>query len=96
MKVTTTDFYLAAWLNANKGIILTDHTRENGRRSIFEFQGDKIQDLVQKFNSNNAIMNVSTFADSIRELKSIMYVNNNTSKPTNNLWNRKENTLNIN
>ena len=95
MKITTTDFYLATWLNANEGIILTDHTRENGRRSIFEFQGNNIDDLVKKFNNNNATMNVKALADSIRELKSIMYVNS-TTKPNNTTWNRKENTPNFN
>ena len=95
MKITTTDMYLAAWLNAQSDTTLINHTRENGRSSIFEFQGDNIDDLVKKYNNDDATIEVKHLAHSIRQLKNIMY-NNSTSNQKNNSWTRKKNTLKFN
>ena len=73
MKHKTTELYLAAWLFGHKGIDLINHYREDNRRSVFEFQGPDIADLVQQYNVNEAFVNIATLASSLRQLKSIMY-----------------------
>ena len=78
--VTTTDFYLAAYLLANN-YRLAGHIRTNGK-SQFEFEGNGINELLDDFYQGRAVISPLAFAQTIRNLKAIMY-NGTTLKPQN-------------
>ena len=78
--VTTTDFYLAAYLMAEK-YQLAGHVRANGK-SEFEFYGNGIQELLNNFYQGQALISPLAYAKTIRNLKAIMY-NGTTLKPQN-------------
>ncbi len=78
--VTTTDFYLAAYL-FSKSIRLTGHIRENNK-STFKFDGDGIDELLNDFCQGMAIVSPTVYAKNMRDLKAIMY-NGTTLKPQN-------------
>jgi hypothetical protein len=69
--VTTTDFYLAAYLLANNHR-LAGHIRANGK-SEFHFEGDGINELLNDFYQDRATVSPMSYAKTIRELKSLMY-----------------------
>ena len=78
--ITTTDFYLAAYL-LSKSIRLTGHIRENNK-STYEFDGDGIDEHLNDFYQGIAIVSPTVYAKNIRDLKAIMY-NGTTLKPLN-------------
>ncbi len=78
--ITTTDFYLAAYL-LSKSIALTGHIRENNK-STFEFEGSGINDLLNDFYQDRAVVSPLMYAKNMRDLKSLMY-NGTTLKPLN-------------
>lgn len=78
--ITTTDFYLAAYLLA-KNHQLAGHERANGK-SKFEFQGHGINGLLNDFYQDRALISPQAYAKTIRDLKAIMY-NGTTIKPHN-------------
>ena len=67
----TTEFFLAAYLYS-EGITLSGHSRD-GKRSTFAFTGEDVNELALSFFNETAQTNVANFANSIRQLKSIMY-----------------------
>ena len=69
--VTTTDFYLAAFLLA-KNNRLAGHVRQNGK-SVFEFEGNGINDLLNDFYQGTAVISPLSYAKTIRDLKTLMY-----------------------
>lgn len=78
--VTTTDFYLAAYLLANN-YQLAGHERANGK-SKFEFQGHGIDELLNDFYQDRAVISPLAYGKTIRNLKAVMY-NGTTFKPQN-------------
>jgi hypothetical protein len=81
MKVTT-DFYLACWLFLHKNVELVEHSRERNR-SIFSFQGDNLEKLVNEYNNGSATCKVADYAEATRSLKAIMY----STQPYDKKWN---------
>ena len=79
--VTTTDFYLAAFLLA-ENYQLAGHIRERGK-SQFEFEGNGINELLNDFYQGSAVISPLAYAKTIRDLKTIMY-NGTTLQPNNN------------
>ncbi|MCD6565580.1 MAG: hypothetical protein J7K53_06520 [Bacteroidales bacterium] len=79
--VTTTDFYLAAYLMA-KSYQLAGHVRANGK-SQFEFEGNGINESLDDFYQDRAVISPQAYGRTIRNLKAIMY-NGTTLKPQNN------------
>ena len=69
--ITTNDFYLAAFL-ITKQKPLTGHVRENNK-STFEFEGNGINELLDDFYQGRAVISPLAFAQTIRNLKAIMY-----------------------
>ncbi len=78
--ITTTDFYLAAYL-LTKSKRLTGHIRENNK-STYEFDGDGIDELLNEFYQGKAVVSPTVYAKNMRDLKAIMY-NGTTLKPLN-------------
>jgi len=76
--VTTTDFYLAAYLLAENSR-LAGHVRANGK-SEFYFEGHGISELLDDFYQGRAMISPLLYAKTIRNLKAIMY-NGTTLKP---------------
>ena len=81
----TTDFALASWLFCHDTIKMVSHTREQNR-SIFSFQGADIDQLVEDYESNTAIINIKNYTTATRDLKNIMYSGAST-QPNNKIWN---------
>ena len=79
-KLKTTDFYLASFLLANN-YQLAGHVRSNGK-SEFEFQGHGINEILNDFYQNKAVISPLAYAKTIRNLKAIMY-NGTTLQPNN-------------
>jgi len=71
MKLLTTDFYLAAYLKA-EGMQLVNHERED-RRSIFQFEGENIENLKDEYENGQAKVYVQDIKTAIRQLKTKMY-----------------------
>ena len=69
--VTTTDFYLAAYL-LSENYRLAGHIRANGK-SEFHFEGDGINELLNDFYQGRAMISPLLYAKTIRNLKAIMY-----------------------
>lgn len=69
--VTTTDFYLAAYLMA-ENYRLVGHFRANGK-SEFQFEGNRIDELLDDFYQGRAVISPQAFAKTIRNLKALMY-----------------------
>jgi len=80
--VTTTDFYLAAFLLA-ENYRLTGHRRENGK-SQFEFEGNGINELLNDFYQGRAVISPLAYAKTIRDLKTLMYNGTNFNQLHNN------------
>jgi len=78
--ITTNDFYLAAFL-LTKDKPLTGHVRTNNK-STFEFEGNGINELLNDFYQDRAVISPLAYAKTIRDLKAIMY-NGTTLKPQN-------------
>lgn len=78
MNITTEDLYLAAYL-VTEEMTITGHTRDD-HRSIFQISGAGIENLVQKYYADVVKVSPSTFGQSIRSLKALMY-SNTTLKP---------------
>ncbi len=79
--ITTSDFYLAAYLLAENHR-LAGHIRANGK-SQFQFQGNGINELLDNFYQGRAVVSPLAYAQTIRNLKAIMY-NGTTLQPNNN------------
>jgi len=69
--ISTTDFYLAAYLLANNHR-LAGHVRANGK-SEFEFEGNGINELLNDFYQDQATISPLEYSKTIRNLKAIMY-----------------------
>lgn len=69
--VTTTDFYLAAYLMA-ENYRLVGHFRANGK-SEFQFEGNGIDELLNNFYLGQAVISPLAYAKTIRDLKTLMY-----------------------
>ena len=81
MKTTiTTDFYLAAFL-LSENTSLIKHFRNNNK-STFEFAGENISDIIDRYYSDNAMVSIKKYTQAIRELKNIMYGNTLTRNTT--------------
>ena len=78
----TTDFYLTAYL-LSENIPLVKHTRSNNK-STFEFTGDNISEIMEKYYSGNAMVSINKYAEAMRELKNIMYNDTSIHQPINN------------
>lgn len=74
-KLTTEDFYLAAFLLCSD-IPLVGHCREQNR-STFEFEGPQISQLVNEFYRDGEIVSPRLYAVAIRNLKNLMYNGSN-------------------
>ena len=85
--IKTTEFFLAVWLLSHE-VKLVGHIRDN-ERSTFTFSGESVDELIQEFYSENAVINVKRFTSSIRQLKSLMY-GGTTIQPDN--YNERNNT----
>ncbi len=79
-KITTNDFYLAAFL-LTKDKPLTGHVRVNNK-STFVFEGNGINELSNDFYQGKASIAPLAYARSIRNLKTLMY-NGTNIQPTN-------------
>ena len=79
--ITTTDFYLAAYLLTRKKQ-LAGHLREDNQSS-FEFEGAGLDTLLNEFYQGNASVCPLEYSKSIRNLKNLMY-NGTNFKPLNN------------
>jgi len=78
--ITTTDFYLAAYLLTMKKQ-LAGHVRNNNKSS-FEFEGAGLDTLLNEFYQGRASVCPFEYSKSIRNLKHLMY-NGTTFKPLN-------------
>jgi hypothetical protein len=88
--VQTSEFYLATWLYM-KRVPMIGHIRENNR-SIFTFQSNDIDQLINEFYSETATVSVHPFTKAQREIKAIMY-SGTTIQSNNNYDNYKEGAL---
>lgn len=74
---TNRDFYLSSYLIA-AGVQLKSFHRTNGI-TTFEFDNsEQLQDLVNKYYSMNATVNVTSYGSAIKNLKSVIHSNTNT------------------
>lgn len=69
-KITTDDFYLAAYLLTKK-FELVDHRRKH--RSTFTFEGHGLQIQINQFYEDSVKVSPLKFGKSIKQLKGIMY-----------------------
>ena len=83
--ITTSDFYLASYLIAND-ISLTRHERSDNR-SIFEFIGSNVDNLIDDFYHDDGVVSPLLYAKAIRSLKNIMY--NNTTLNIKSIYNNE-------
>lgn len=84
---TNRDFYLSSYLIA-AGIKLKSFLKTNGI-TTFEFDNsENLQQLVNKYYSMNATVNVTAYGSAIKNLKSVIHANtyaksfNNNERPT--------------
>lgn len=78
-KLTTEDFYLAAFLLCSN-VPLVGHCREQSR-STFEFEGPQISQLVNDFYRDGVKVSPRIYSKAIRDLKDLMY-NGSNLKPS--------------
>jgi hypothetical protein len=77
------DFYLSSYLIA-AGEHLKSYRKTNGI-TTFEFNNsEKLQELVHKYYSMNASVNVTAYGSAIKNLKSVIHSNANTKSNYNN------------
>jgi len=69
--IQTSEFYLASWLYM-KQVPMIGHIRENNR-SLFTFQSNDVDQLINEFYSETATVSVHPFTKAQREIKAIMY-----------------------
>jgi len=77
------DFYLAAFLHS-EGIPLNRHTRAHGYSTFFFEKENTVDDILGRFYSGNATVDLLNYSNAIKALKAIMYSSNTTSKQHNN------------
>ena len=78
-KLTTEDFYLAAYLLCSD-IPLLGHYREHNR-STFEFEGPQINQIVNDFYRDGVKISPRLYSIAIKNLKNLMY-NGSKFQPT--------------
>ena len=81
-QITTDRFYLAAYL-IERGILLKEHSRSEDR-SMFVFEQEGVNDLINEYYLDQARISPRRFATAIRNLKTIMYTTSHNTKSTNN------------
>ena len=73
------DFYLSGFLLASNEKLI-DYWRTNGITTFIFEQTDRLNELIRKYYSMDAVINPIIYGQSLKNLKSIIYSNENTNE----------------
>jgi len=74
------DFYLSGYLVAS-GEKLIDYWRSSGITTFIFEQTDRLNELIRQYYGMDASVNPIIYGQSLKNLKSIIYSNENTNEP---------------
>jgi len=74
------DFYLSGYLVAS-GEKLIDYWRSSGITTFIFKNSDRLNELIRTYYSMDATVNPIIYGQSLKNLKSIIYSNENTNEP---------------